>query len=133
MAAGIFFSIGIRQADGILVSWGFAPQTMPTDACVAVAVSASAGLSGGVALRRNDTYAIGFGVLYSLSTAPPEGQTFESVSVGDNFACMLTNLSRVVCFGDDSRRQVSGAPNGDADDACAKAGIAAVSDALELE
>lgn len=28
---------------------------------------------------------------------------------------------------------VSGAPNGDADDACAKAGIAAVSDALELE
>jgi len=28
---------------------------------------------------------------------------------------------------------VSGAPGGDADDACAKAGIAAVSDALELE
>jgi uncharacterized protein GlcG (DUF336 family) len=28
---------------------------------------------------------------------------------------------------------VSGAPTGDADDACAKAGIAAVSDALELE
>lgn len=28
---------------------------------------------------------------------------------------------------------VSGAPNGDADDACAKAGIAAVSDALEFE
>lgn len=28
---------------------------------------------------------------------------------------------------------VSGAPNGDADDACAKAGIAAISDALELE
>ncbi|MCE7878995.1 MAG: hypothetical protein DYH14_17135 [Betaproteobacteria bacterium PRO3] len=28
---------------------------------------------------------------------------------------------------------VSGAPGGDADDACAKAGIAAISDALELE
>jgi uncharacterized protein GlcG (DUF336 family) len=28
---------------------------------------------------------------------------------------------------------VSGAPNGDADDACAKAGIAAISDAIELE
>jgi uncharacterized protein GlcG (DUF336 family) len=28
---------------------------------------------------------------------------------------------------------VSGAPNGDADDVCAKAGIAAISDALELE
>jgi uncharacterized protein GlcG (DUF336 family) len=28
---------------------------------------------------------------------------------------------------------VSGAPNGDADDACAKAGIAAISDAMELE
>ena len=28
---------------------------------------------------------------------------------------------------------VSGAPNGDADDACAKAGIAVISDALELE
>lgn len=28
---------------------------------------------------------------------------------------------------------VSGAPSGDADDACAKAGIAAISDALELE
>ena len=28
---------------------------------------------------------------------------------------------------------VSGAPNGDADDACSKAGIAAISDALELE
>jgi len=28
---------------------------------------------------------------------------------------------------------VSGAPNGDADDGCAKAGIAAISDALELE
>ena len=28
---------------------------------------------------------------------------------------------------------VSGAPNGDADDACAKAGIAAINDAIELE
>ncbi|HEV8257279.1 MAG TPA: heme-binding protein [Casimicrobiaceae bacterium] len=28
---------------------------------------------------------------------------------------------------------VSGAPNGDADDACAKAGVAAISDAIELE
>lgn len=28
---------------------------------------------------------------------------------------------------------VSGAPNGDADDACAKAGIASISDAIELE
>ena len=28
---------------------------------------------------------------------------------------------------------VSGAPGGDADDVCAKAGIAAISDALELE
>lgn len=28
---------------------------------------------------------------------------------------------------------VSGAPNGDADDACAKAGIAAINDAMELE
>jgi uncharacterized protein GlcG (DUF336 family) len=28
---------------------------------------------------------------------------------------------------------VSGAPNGDADDACAKAGIAAISEAMELE
>ena len=28
---------------------------------------------------------------------------------------------------------VSGAPSGDADDVCAKAGIAAINDALELE
>jgi uncharacterized protein GlcG (DUF336 family) len=28
---------------------------------------------------------------------------------------------------------VSGAPNGDADEACAKAGIAAIQDGLELE
>jgi uncharacterized protein GlcG (DUF336 family) len=28
---------------------------------------------------------------------------------------------------------VSGAPTGDADDACAKAGIAAINDAIELE